>query len=87
LFFIILEKKLKHLDDFLALRWQDSGEMGHPVYLHGIQGVGKSHCLYYTAWQMAKNNKYRVAYIPDCGRITGAPFHYILQVLIFVCFW
>ena len=83
LFFIILEKKLKHLGDFLARRWEDTGEVGHPVYLHGIQGVGKSHCLYYKAWELSKDPTYRVAYIPDCGGIADAPFSYLLQVCLF----
>ena len=80
LLFIIREKKLKHLNDFLEQSWLDDVRMGHPVYLHGIQGVGKSHCLSYTAWQMSKDPKYRVAYIPDCGGITMAPFSNILKV-------
>ena len=80
MFFIILEKKLEHLDTSLRLQWLDEVETGHPVYLHGIQGVSKSHCLYYTAWQMSKDPKYRVAYIPDCGGITMAPFSNILKV-------
>ena len=56
--------------------------IGASVYLHGIQGVGKSHCLYYKAWEFSKDKNYRVAYIPDCGRITRAPFSYFLQVCL-----
>ena len=91
LFFIIVEKKLQRLNDFLEQRWLDDVRMVHPVYLHGIQGVGKSHCLYYTAWQMSQDSSYRVAYIPDCGGITMAPFSNILQVtglaFFFFFFW
>ena len=80
MFFIIPEKKLKHLDDFLAQRWEDDCETGHGVYLNGVEGVGKTYCLYYKAWEFSKDPNYRVAYIPDCGATTISPFSRLLQV-------
>jgi len=80
LFFIILEKKLNHLDHFLKIQWRDTYMMGYPVYLHGIQGFGKSRCLYYKAWQLSEDPNYRVAYIPDCEGIADEPFHYFFMV-------
>jgi hypothetical protein len=60
----MLRDRTKNLLEFL--RGKTKG-----AYLHGSQGVGKSHALYYAVCILRADPRNRVIYIPDCKTWSG----------------
>jgi hypothetical protein len=74
---IMLRDRTKELLAFL----RDGKAKG--AYLHGPQGVGKSHALYYTVCVLRSDPRSRVIYIPDCKRWTsGNSFAFFLEAVV-----
>jgi len=87
LVFIEMPEKIKALEDKIAQVWQMAPTReGIGIYLHGIQGIGKSHLLYYEVWKLRQSPEYRVCYIPDLGKIAWESVNIFLQVIFFPSF-
>jgi len=87
LLFVEMPEKIVALEKAINDAWirRPTKKTGAGVYLHGIQGIGKSHLLYYEVWKLRQQN-YRVCYISDLGKISKQPDNSFFQVLSFSSF-
>jgi len=87
LLFVEMPKKIAALEKAINDAWirRPTKKTGTGIYLHGIQGIGKSHLLYYEVWKLRQQN-YRVCYISDLGKISKQPDNSFFQVLSFSSF-
>lgn len=60
---IMYRSTTANLFDFITLHYGKNPA----VYIHGPQGVGKSHSLYEVVCRLRQDASNRVIYIPDCG--------------------
>jgi Cdc6-like AAA superfamily ATPase len=57
----------KITDELLNFILKNQSEGKRAVYVHGLQGVGKSHSLYEIVSELRGDEHNRVVYVPDCG--------------------
>jgi hypothetical protein len=83
LLFVEMPKKIAALEKAINDAWirRPTKKTGTGIYLHGIQGIGKSHLLYYEAWKLRPQPNYRVCYISDLGKISTQPENSFFQAL------
>jgi hypothetical protein len=62
---LMQRKKIHELKDWILINGAQKGAL----YVHGLQGVGKSHALYYIVCLLRTfgHQNTRVIYIPDCA--------------------